>query len=125
MSTVQNIDNAQIRKKTSELVESIYMLSDNLPDSDMYYIKNRLRLAAFDLPNTIDATLQDNCRRINKIRNFIKAGGELAECKEFLDLIHVLRHCETKHLIEQIDDVNSMLEGLCLTPKAFMSEYAS
>jgi four helix bundle protein len=122
MSTMQNIDNAQIRKKTSELVESIYILSANLPERDMLYIKNRLRSTAFNLPNTIDETLQNNSRRINKIRNFIKAGGQLAECKEFLELIQVLGYSKTKHLIEQIDNVKLMLEGHCLMQKANITE---
>jgi hypothetical protein len=125
MSTVQNADNAQIRKKTSELVKSICMLSDKIPDRELHYIKYRLRSTAFNLPKTIDATLQDNCERIYKIRSYIKAGGELAECKEYLDLIHLFRYCKTTDVIEQINDVNLMLENLCRTPETYMSEVIS
>jgi hypothetical protein len=63
--------------------------------------------------------------KIKKIRGFIKVGGALAECKEYLDLIHILRYGKTKQIIEQIDDVSSMLESFCKGSKSAMSQEVS
>lgn len=106
-------DNAQIIEKTSNLAASIRILADGLPDQVSHNLKGRLNYTAQNLPKTIEETLNQEGGRISKIRRYIRAGGALQECRDYLNLVRVLRYGSTKGLVDQLNDVNTMLKNYC------------
>jgi len=123
MSAMQTAENAQIRKKTIELVQSLFSLTEKLPDYENHNLKRLLQNSVRAIPGTIEDTLNENGEKIKKIKKYIKAGGILAETREYLDLIHILRYGKTRDLIELFNDVNDLLKEQCRSLNFNGNEY--
>jgi four helix bundle protein len=123
MSAMQTAENAQIRKKTIELVQSLFSLTEKLPDYENHNLKRLLQNSVRAIPGTIEDTLNENGEKIKKIKKYIKAGGILAETREYLDLIHILRYGKTRDLIELLNDVNDLLKEQCRSLNFNGNEY--
>lgn len=94
--------------KVQELIDSIDDFSSTIPDSENYYISNRLKNCVREVPNKLLNSFQVE-NNADQIRLAIKAAGALSECKDYLYLVENLSYGKTKHLISQVDDINDLL----------------
>ena len=97
-----------IMEKAGQLVSSIKILSQNLPNTDLHAIKFNLLSSLSLVPEKIEQGLKPN-KKIDKVRSLIKATGVLSEIKDYLCLAEELHYCKTKDIISQVDNVSAML----------------
>ena len=97
-----------IKEQTNRLVDSIQLLSNNLPNPDFLGIKSNLISSIRMMPDKIEQGLRPN-RKIDKVRSLIKATGALSEIKDYLSLVEELNYGETKDIINQLESVSAML----------------
>ncbi len=106
-------NNDKIKEKTQELVSSINLISQKIPNGQIYQIAEKLRKSADSVPKYIELGLNENARKYDKIRFLIMANSVLEDCRTYLSLAETLKYAYTKDIIEQINSVNDLIADDC------------
>ncbi len=106
-------NNSKIKEKTQELVSSINLISQRIPNGQIYQIAEKLRKSADSVPKYIELGLKENARKYDKIRFLIMANSVLEDCRTYLSLAETLKYAYTKDIIEQINSVNDLIADDC------------
>lgn len=101
-------DRLIIMEKTEELVNSIELLSNCLPATDFHDIKFNLLSYLSMTPQKIEQGLKPS-KKIEKVRNLIKATVALSEIKNYLNLAEELNYCKTREIINEVDSISRLL----------------
>lgn len=104
----KNIDTDIIKIKTKDLKDSILSLSDRIANSNIFMLDKTLKCTASNVREKIDKEL-DSQSKIEKIRSFIQANSSLDVCKNYLYLIDKLKYEDTKHLLNLINEVSTLI----------------
>ncbi len=106
-------NNDKIKEKTQELVSSINLITQKIPNGQIYQIAEKLRKSADSVPKYIELGLKENARKYDKIRFLIMANSVLEDCRTYLSLAETLKYAYTKDIIEQINSVNDLIADDC------------
>ncbi|HPO63668.1 MAG TPA: four helix bundle protein [Candidatus Kapabacteria bacterium] len=106
-------NNDKIKEKTQELVSSINLITQKIPNGQIYQIAEKLRKSADSVPKYIELGLNENARKYDKIRFLIMANSVLEDCRTYLSLAETLKYAYTKDIIEQINSVNDLIADDC------------
>lgn len=109
MSTAPSIKQDALYKKAQELVESVVVISEKLPTSDLYMLKDRLKESVSHLTKNIEKSFKQE-KKIDQLRAYITTNGNLAECKDYLELIKQLKYADTDKVLDKIDEVGQLLK---------------
>ena len=113
----RNHHNLQTWQKTLELVTEIYKVTDTFPKNELFAITAQMRRAAVSVPSNI----AEGAARTSK-RDFLRflsiARGSLSELETQVIISKRLKYLEDEtRLIEQIDNIFGMLNGLIISIK--------
>jgi four helix bundle protein len=96
-------------QKARALADSVIQFSDTLPMENLNDLKHRLRFTAESLSPAIEeGLLQD--RRIDRLRNWIRANTFLEEVRDYLQLIEMLRYGETRDLVSKLNEIEDLIK---------------
>lgn len=109
MSEPRSFKQSPIWEEAGRLVDSITNFTDTLPKSEFYELKNRLKESVSNVEPTLEEGFR-RTRRVDKIRQWIKANGILEECRDYLKIVETLKYAETSDIIDQIDTFGEMLK---------------
>lgn len=110
MSEPKNLREAVITLKAGKLVESVVSFSKELPKSELYELRTRLRHCIMHVPENIEKSFKE-CKKIERLRRQIMASTYLDECRDYLQLIRNLNYGETGELIREVDEITKMLNN--------------
>lgn len=108
MQNLKNYSEEQLYSKAKKLVNDIINFSENLPKNHFMDITNRLRFSVDKMPQTLYDGLRKD-KKIDHIRAIIEADSCLAECKDQLNIVEMLRYADTKDIMKEIDEFTNIL----------------
>jgi four helix bundle protein len=91
--------------KTTNFINSIETISQNIQDMDIYQISNKLKFCMSSVPENLVKGFSET-KRIDRIRAYVKLNGAMEECKSYLDLIESLRYYKTSDMKAKLDEIN-------------------
>jgi four helix bundle protein len=107
--TMETQNDISIRAKIEELIDSINTLTKVLPDNQVYEIGDRLRRSVCNIPKNVEELYSDGKSKMDKIKSMIHTNIALRDCKDYLNLVEVLKYAKTRDLIDKIDNVNKQI----------------
>lgn len=107
MSTPMAIRDA-ICKRADGLVKSLNILSEGLPNNEIFQLRDKLLNCISCISHDIDDAF-NKPRRVDQIRSLILASTYLDECKDYLKLIEILNFADTKDLVKEVDEMNRLV----------------
>ena len=109
--TIQSFKDLLVWQKAMRLVKLVYILTDELPNKEEFGLKSQMRRAAVSIPSNI----AEGRRRGTK-KDFIQflriASGSLAEIETQLLLSQDLYKTNPAPILESIQEIGRMLNGL-------------
>ena len=97
-------------KKAHEFVLSIYRLSNNFPNTEIYGLTSQIRRAAISIAANIVEGFKKKTKP-DKVRFMNIAQGSFEECRYYLILIKDLGYGDTSNLMTQLEEVSKLLEA--------------
>ena len=107
-------------QKSHEFVLSVYKLTENLPKHELYGLTSQMRRAAVSIPANIAEGFRKR-GKLDKARFMNTAEGSLEECHYYLILAQDLGYCESRELMEKLNEVSRLLNAYAraiLTPNS-------
>jgi len=103
-------------QKSIELTKAIYVITKKLPREEMFGLSSQLQRAAVSIPSNI----AEGSKRHGS-KEFVQfcaiAKGSAAEIETQLILCEQIYKVDIQHVMEQLNEVQKMLEGLCKSLK--------
>ena len=107
----------EVWKKSMDLVEDVYKLMKQLPESEKYGLISQIKRSSISIPSNI-AEGAGRASTKEFIRYLDIATGSLSELETQLLLLERLGFCSTEeNLTEEIQTIGKMLYGLKLSLK--------
>lgn len=100
--------NGIVMQKTEDLINSVQVLSSNIPEFELLDISDRLIGCVGTVPVNLEHGYNVD-QNVSKIKFLIKVFQALAECKNYLKLIQRLNYCDTSELMGKVDDLKSLI----------------
>ena len=105
-------EDLEVWKEAIDLVTSIYKITDNYPNEEMYGIVNQIRKCAVSVPSNISEGVVKHFDK-ETLRFLDIALGSLAELDTQMTISQNLAYMDSYDLLEvQISKVNALLNGL-------------
>jgi hypothetical protein len=104
-------NNSNIDKKLNHLVDDILQFSNCLPDGDLYELKRKIKTSAKLVTPTV-RSLNQQKRRMDKVKGMISAKAVIEEVSGYLDLTHKLRMGNSKELKNRLDNILNSIEKM-------------
>ncbi|HEX05122.1 MAG TPA: four helix bundle protein [Bacteroidetes bacterium] len=114
MTSLKNYQDLEVWKKSIELAEKVYRLSEKFPNEEKFSMTNQLRRAVV----SVAANIAEGAERqgTKEFLQFLSvASGSLAEVETFLILatrLKMVKKQETEPILEYTAIVGRMLNGL-------------
>jgi len=108
---MHNFKELNIWQKSIDLVEEVYSLTKNLPDSEKFGLVSQLNRSSVSISSNI---AEGSGRNSNKdfVRFLNIALGSSYELETQLILVNRLfKNHETKNIIEQLNEIQKMIRG--------------
>ena len=105
----------EVWKKSMDLVEDVYNLMKQLPESEKYGLISQIKRSSISIPSNIaEGAARGSTKEF--IRFLDIASGSLSELETQLLLLERLGFCSTEeNLSEEIETIGKMLYGLKLS----------
>ena len=100
--------NGIVMKKTADLINSVNVLSKNIPEDELLNIGHRLMGCVGSVPANLENGYNVE-HNVSKIKFLIKVFQALAECKNYLKMIERLNYCDTMELMSKVDDLKNLI----------------
>ncbi len=97
-------------QKAHQFVLSVYKLSDNFPNSEIYGLTSQFRRAAISIAANIAEGFKKKTKP-DKVKYMNIAQGSLEECRYYLILANDLGYGDTSMLMSQLEEVSKLLEA--------------
>ena len=97
-------------QKAHQFVLSVYKLSDNFPNKEIYGLISQFRRAAISIAANIAEGFKKKTKP-DKVRFMNIAQGSLEECRYYLILAKDLGYGDTSMLMSQLEEVSKLLEA--------------
>ncbi len=97
-------------QKTHQFVLSVYKLSDNFPNKEIYGLISQIRRAAISIAANIAEGFKKKTKP-DKVKYMNIAQGSLEECRYYLILANDLGYGDTSILMSQLEEVSKLLEA--------------
>jgi four helix bundle protein len=110
MNEQNKYKDTSVWKEADKLVESVVSFSDSLPKSELYELKSRLKMSVVNVPPTIEEGFLKT-KKVDKIRNWIKANGILEECRDYLKMVEDLKYADTDDIMQQLNNFGELLKS--------------
>jgi four helix bundle protein len=108
---IRSFRDLEVWKKSIELTTSIYHLTSNFPQSEMYGLTSQLRRAAVSIPSNIaEGSSRDSTKEF--IHFLTISNGSLSEVETQIEIALNLRYILQNDLQPQINHLRSMLCNL-------------
>ena len=107
----------EVWKKSMDLVEDVYKLMKQLPESEKYGLISQIKRSSISIPSNIaEGAARASTKEFIRFLNI--ASGSLSELETQLLLLDRLGFCSPeKNLNEEIQTIGKMLYGLKLSLK--------
>lgn len=102
--------NGELVEQARRLRTSVMDLSKKLPRERPRYIQDRLNNCLAQLPDNIERGLTTD-KKIERIKSFVRANGELNECKDYLTALSHLRYYKSDGMIDSIDELRRTINS--------------
>ena len=108
---MHNFKELNIWQKSFELVEEVYSLTKNLPDSEKFGLISQLNRSSVSIPSNIaEGSGRNTDKEFNRFLNI--ALGSSYELETQLILVNRLfENRDTKNIIEQLNEIQKMIRG--------------
>lgn len=97
-------------QKAHQFVLSVYKLSDNFPNKEIYGLISQFRRAAISIAANIAEGFKKKTKP-DKVKYMNIAQGSLEECRYYLILANDLGYGDTSILMSQLEEVSKLLEA--------------
>ncbi len=108
MNTNNGISAEVLKNESNELVNSVNILSEELPKSDITFLSQRLRISVKSLTEHLEMSF-NSTTKMDKVRSWIRLSIALKECRDTLDLIEKLKYANTSDIKMKVENFNQML----------------
>ncbi|MBL7889686.1 MAG: four helix bundle protein [Bacteroidia bacterium] len=101
-------------KDSIELVEAVYKLSNNFPESEKFGLTSQLQRAAISIPTNIAEGAARNTKK-EFIQFLYISSGSLSEVDTLITIasnLKYLKNEELKMITQKMDKISSLLNGL-------------
>ncbi|HOM41740.1 MAG TPA: four helix bundle protein [Bacteroidales bacterium] len=101
----------EVWKRSMDLVEIIYKITQQFPQSEMYGMVSQLKRASVSVPSNIaEGASRQSTKEFIQFLNL--ANGSLSEIETLLELAIRLNYLENNNLQPHINHIRSMIFGL-------------
>jgi len=97
-------------QKAHQFVLSVYKLSDNFPNKEIYGLISQIRRAAISIAANIVEGFKKKTKP-DKVKYMNIAQGSLEECRYYLILANDLGYGDTSILMSQLEEVSKLLDA--------------
>jgi four helix bundle protein len=97
-------------QKAHQFVLSVYKLSDNFPNKEIYGLISQIRRAAISIAANIVEGFKKKTKP-DKVKYMNIAQGSLEECRYYLILANDLGYADTSILMSQLEEVSKLLDA--------------
>ncbi len=97
-------------QKAHQFVLSVYKLSDNFPNKEIYGLISQFRRAAISIAANIAEGFKKKTKP-DKVKYMNIAQGSLEECRYYLILANDLGYGDTSMLMSQLEEVSKLLDA--------------
>lgn len=97
-------------QKAHQFVLSVYKLSDNFPNKEIYGLISQIRRAAISIAANIAEGFKKKTKP-DKVKYMNIAQGSLEECRYYLILAKDLGYGDTSILMTQLEEVSKLLDA--------------
>ncbi len=97
-------------QKAHQFVLSVYKLSDNFPNKEIYGLISQIRRAAISIAANIAEGFKKKTKP-DKVKYMNIAQGSLEECRYYLILANDLGYGDTSILMSQLEEVSKLLDA--------------
>jgi four helix bundle protein len=97
-------------QKAHQFVLSVYKLSDNFPNKEIYGLISQIRRAAVSIAANIAEGFKKKTKP-DKVKYMNIAQGSLEECRYYLILANDLGYADTSILMSQLEEVSKLLDA--------------
>ncbi len=97
-------------QKAHQFVLSVYKLSDNFPNKEIYGLISQFRRAAISIAANIAEGFKKKTKP-DKVKYMNIAQGSLEECRYYLILANDLGYGDTSILMSQLEEVSKLLDA--------------
>ena len=97
-------------QKAHQFVLSVYKLSDNFPNREIYGLISQIRRAAISIAANIVEGFKKKTKP-DKVKYMNIAQGSLEECRYYLILANDLGYADTSILMSQLEEVSKLLDA--------------
>lgn len=106
----KNNENQNLVEKAEELKSLVDDFTHTLPTDKINDLRYHLIGCLTNFPNNIERGLTTE-RKIDRIKSFIKASGELNQCRDYLQLLSRMKIAHPDELIMEIEDFNATINN--------------